>query len=197
MTLTVFQVGVDVEGSQLLESATDFDVRFFRRPKDGESVATRPWPAMYRIFDPQAPRSNFFYLHDSFLMMDEVSANACKLALERCGELIRFPLEGGGHVYMYNPLSTLEQSAIDWTKTRGKVGVYSSLTLHKEAIPSASVFRLPKMSGLYLSSELKDDERDFLYLYRRHGLCGLYFKKMWDEDLGGMPNVSTMRGDGG
>lgn len=196
MTLSVFQIGVDLDRSQLLESSTDFDVRFFGRPKHGESVATRPWPAMYKVFDPHAPRANFFYLHDSFLMMDEVAATACRPALERFGEIIPLHLEGGENIYMYNPMSTLEQSAIDWTKTRGKLGVYSNVTLHREAIPSPSIFRLPKMSGLYVSSQMLKDDDDFLYLYRRHGLTGLYFKKLWDELSGPVPNRSTARGDG-
>jgi hypothetical protein len=196
MTLAVFQVGVDVDQSQLLESSTDFDVRFFGRPKHGESVATRPWPAMYKVFDPHSPRANFFYLHDSFLMMDEVAVSACKSTLERCGEIIPFRLEGGGSIYMYNPMSTLEQSAVDWTKTRGKLGVYSNLTLHKEAVPSASIFRLPKMGGLYVSSQMLQEDGDFFYLYRRHGLTGLYFKKLWDESSGPVPNRSTAQGDG-
>jgi hypothetical protein len=52
------------------------------------------------------------------------------------------------------------------------------------------------MSGLYLSSELEDDEKDFLYLYQQRQLSGLYFKKLWDEHSGAVPRLSTAQGIG-
>jgi len=140
MTLTVFQVGVDMDNSQLLD--TDADVaKIFARPVDGESVAGRPWPGKLKLFDPSSPRANFFYLHESFLVMDAATVDWCRPALRR-GELIRFSVNEIGDVYLYNPTITLGMDAVDWSATRGKYGVYSNLTLVKQAIPSNLVFRL-------------------------------------------------------
>ena len=121
------------------------------------------------------------------------TVDLCRPALRR-GELIRFSVDEIGDVYLYNPTITLGMDAVDWSATRGKYGVYSNLTLVKHAIPSNLVFRLPKMSNLYLSSQLENDEQDFLYLYKKHKLSGLYFKKLWDEHSGAVPNRSTQPG---
>jgi hypothetical protein len=193
MTLTVFQVGVDLENAQLLDTQAADVGTLYARPADGESVAGRPWPATLKLFDPSKPRASFFYLHESFLVMDAATADLCRPAL-RCGELIRFSVTEIGHVYLYNPTITLRMDAVDWSATRGKYGVYSNLTLMKEMIPPNLVFRLPKMSNLYLSSHLQDDEQDLLYLYQKHKLSGLYFKKLWDEQAGAVPNRSTQPG---
>jgi hypothetical protein len=196
MTLTVFQVGVDIENSQILDSASECDLRtLYARPADGESVAGRPWPSHYTVFDPHAPRANFFYLHDLFLVMDEQAEKACRAAFGG-GELLRFPVAGLNDVYLYNPLRRLEPDTVDWTATKNDLGVYSNLTLIREHIPSPSIFRLPKMSGLYLASELRDEEGDFLHLYEKHKLSGLYFKKLWDEHSGAVPRLTTARGMG-
>lgn len=196
MTLTVFQVGVDVENSQLLNTSGDCDLRkLYARPANGESVAGRAWPSQFTVFDPDAPRANFFYLHDLFLVMDEQAERVCRAAFGG-GELLRFPVLGLGDVYLYNPLRRLDEDAVDWTATKNDLGVYSNLTLVREHVPSPSIFRLPKISGLYLSSELQDEERDFLHLYNKHNLSGLYFKKLWDEHSGVVPKLSTARGMG-
>jgi hypothetical protein len=192
MTLAVFQVGTDVENSQLLDA--DIDPSLWARPANGESVAGRSWPSTLTVFDPQSPRSSFYYLHESFLVMDGRSMLLCRSALEGRGEFVPLSVADVGTVYMYNPWTTLSQDAVDWSKTKGKLGVYSNLTLNKDLIPPVSIFRLPKMSSLYLSSELRDDEDDFLYLYRKYGLSGLYFKKLWDESAGAVPNRSSARG---
>jgi hypothetical protein len=194
MTLTVFQVAVDLENAQSLDTSGDFDLsKLYARPANGESVAGRPWPSHFSVFDRIAPRANFFYLDDLFLVMDAETEKACRFALSS-GELLRFPVEGLGEVYLYNTLKRLDPNAVDWAATKGKSGAYSSLTLVAEHIPSPSIFRLPKMSGLYLASELQDDEGDFLYLYKKHKLSGLYFKKLWDETSGAVPNRSTQPG---
>ena len=187
---------MDLENSQLLDSSGDCDVRkLYARPVDGESVAGRPWPSHYTVFDPESPRANFFYLHEMFLVMDEQAEEICRVTLGS-GELLRLAVTGLGHVYLYNPLRRLGEDAVDWAATKCDLGVYSNLTLVREHIPSPSIFRLPKMSGLYLSSELQDDEKDFLYLYQQRQLSGLYFKKLWDEHSGAVPRVSTAQGVG-
>jgi hypothetical protein len=193
MTITVFQVGVDVENSQALDSATDFDVGLLACPANGESVAGRPWPA-FSVWDPTAPRANFFYLHELFLVMDAKAASLCKPALEQSGELIRLSVTGIDEFYLYNPWITFPHDAVDWAATKNDLGMYSNLSLRKEFIPSASIFRLPKMHELYLSSELAGSEADFFYLYQKHGLSGLYFKKLWDESSGPVQNRTTARG---
>lgn len=158
-------------------------------------MAGRPWPAHFTVFDPDEPRANFFFLHDMFLTMDEHAAKICRGTFGS-GELLRFPVAGPGHVYVYNPLRRLGENAVDWTATKNDLGVYSNLTLIREHIPSPSTFRLPEMSGLYLSSELRHDEGDFLYLYNKHKLSGLYFKKLWDDHSGAVPGLTTARGFG-
>lgn len=178
----------------MLSTASDVDGSLFARPAGGESVAQRAWPSAFTVFDPASRRANFFYLHDVFLMMDERTANLCGKALGRSGEVIRFDVEQVGSVYLFNPWATLEHEAVQWSDTKGRLGVYSNLTLRKELIPRISLFRLPKISGLYVSSDLQDDEDDFVYLYRKHRLSGLYFKELWDERSGGVPNRSTARG---
>lgn len=155
----------------------------------------RPWPSHLTVGDPDSPRANFFYLHEMFLVMDDQAEKACR-ATFGSGELLPLPVTGLGTVYLYNPLRRLDENAVDWTATKNDLGVYSNLTLIKEHIPSTSIFRLPKMSGLYLSSELRDDEGDFLYLYKKHRLSGLYFKKLWDEHSGPVPRLTTARGFG-
>jgi hypothetical protein len=196
MTLTVFQVGADIENSQILGNAGECDLRkLYARPANGESVAGRPWSSHFTVFDPKAPRANFFYLHDLFLVMDEQAEKVCRPAFGS-GELLRFPVAGLNDVYLYNPLLRLGDDAVDWATTKNDLGVYSNLTLIREHIPSRSMFRLPKMSGLYLSSELRDEEGDFLYLYKKHKLSGLYFKKLWDESSGAVPKLATARGMG-
>jgi hypothetical protein len=194
MTSTVFQVGADLENAQILTSAgvCDFE-KLYARPANGESVVGRPWPSHFTIFHTNAPRGNFFYLDDMFLVMDEHAESVCRVAF--CsGELLRLPVADLGHVYVYNPLRRLEEDAVDWAATKGKYGAYSNLTLVGRHVPPPSIFRLPKMSSLYLSSELRDDEGDFLYLYKKHQLSGLYFKKLWDESSGAVPNRSTQIG---
>jgi hypothetical protein len=196
MSTSVFQVGVDIEYTQVLNTSGNCDLRkLYARPANGESVAGRAWPSHLTVGDPNSPRANFFYLHEMFLVMDEQAEKACGVAFGG-GELLRFPVDGLGDVYLYNPLRRLGEDAVDWIATKNDLGVYSNLTLIKEHIPSTSIFRLPQMSGLYLSSELRDDERDFIYLYRKHMLTGLYFKKLWDDQSGAVPRVTTARGYG-
>ena len=192
MTLTVFQVGVDMDNSQLLDTNADV-ARIFARPADGELVAGRPWPAKLKLFDPSSPRASFFFLHESFLVMDAATADLCRPALRR-GEWIRFSVDELGDVFLYNPTSTLGMDAVDWSATRGQYGVYSNLTLVKQAIPPNLVFRLPKISSLYLSSQLQNDEQDLYFLYQKHKLTGLRFKKLCDESSGPVPNRSTAVG---
>lgn len=195
MALTVFQVAADIENAQILETHSgegDLE-KLFARPANGEWVSGRPWPSHLTVFDQNAPRANFFYLHDMFLVMDEPAEKVCRVAFSS-GELLRFPAEGPGHVYLFNPLRRLDEHAVDWAATKGKYGAYHNLTLVRQHIPPPSIFRLPKMSGLYLSSELRDDAGDFLYLYQKHKLSGLYFKRLWDEDSGPVPNRSTQPG---
>lgn len=192
MTLTVFQVGTDDENSQVITA--EFDVRLLEPPADGESVAGRPWPSTFWVFDRDCPRANFYDFYRSFLVMDSKAMSLCRSALERCGEFVRFNVTDLGSVYLYNPWRTLSQDAVDWSKTQGTLGVYSNLTLNKELIPPASIFRLPRMRNLYVSSRLREDEDDFVYLYRKHGLTGLHFKKLWDESAGPVPRRSTQRG---
>jgi hypothetical protein len=194
MTLTVFQVGADLENAQILTSEDDCDFgKLYARPANGESVAGRPWPSHFTVFDTKLRRGNFFYLDDMFLVMDERAAEVCRAAF--CsGELLRFPVAEVGQVYVYNPLRRLEEDAVDWAATKGDAGAYSNLTLVRRHVPPPSIFRLPKISSLYLSSELRDDEEDFLYLYKKHKLSGLYFKKLWDESSGPVPNRSTQIG---
>jgi hypothetical protein len=196
MTLTVLRVGVDIENTQLLDSGGECDVSaLYARPADGESVAGRPWPSRFRVSDPDAPRANFFYLHDMFLTMDEQAENACRAAF-RGGEVLRFPVAGRDDVYLYNPLRRLGPKSVDWTATKNDLGIYSNLTLIRAHIQSPSIFRLPRMSGLYIASELRDEEDDFLFLYKKHRLSGLYFKKLWDEHSGAVPRLTTARGMG-
>ena len=194
MALTVFQVAADLENAQILESSGDCDFeKLYARPTNGESVSERPWPSHFTVFNRNTPRANFFYLHDMFLVMDEQAEKACRVAFGS-GEILRFPAQGPGHVYLFNPLRRLDEHAVDWAATKGKYGAYHNLTLVRQHIPPPSIFRLPKTSGLYLSSELRDDEGDFLYLYQKHKLSGLYFKRLWDEDSGPVPNRSTQPG---
>jgi hypothetical protein len=196
MTLTVFQVGVDVERAESLDSAPDFDVRILAPPASGESVADRPWPP-FTVFQDESPHANFYHLHDSFLILDQEAMSACRSALDPHGESIKLDLRGvAGDTYLYNPWMTLDLAAVDWSVTRGRYGCYSNLTLNREAIPRNSIFRLPKIGGLYVSSEGKEDVKDLHHLYYRNGLRGLYFKKLWDEASGPAPGVSTGRGDG-
>jgi|SoiMethySBSTD1v2_1073268.scaffolds.fasta_scaffold77259_3 hypothetical protein len=84
---------------------------------NGESVSERPWPAHFTVFDQNAPRANFFYLHDMFLVMDEEAEKVCRVAFSS-GELLRFPAEGPGHVYLFNPLRRLDEHAVDWAATK-------------------------------------------------------------------------------
>jgi|SoiMethySBSTD1v2_1073268.scaffolds.fasta_scaffold1146940_2 hypothetical protein len=195
MTLTVFQVGVDVEYTQVLNTSGGDVRKLYARPANGESVVGRPWPSHLTVGDPDSPRANFFYLHEMFLVMDEQAEKACRVAFGG-GELLRFPVVGLGDVYLYNALTRLGEDAVDWVATKNDLGVYSNLTLIKEHIPSTSIFRLPKMSGLYLSSNLQDEAGDFLFLYEKHKLSGLYFKKLWDEEAGAVPRLTTARGMG-
>jgi hypothetical protein len=193
MTLTVFQVGIDHENSQLLD-AEGVDLEIFAPPANRESVAGRSWPSTLSVFDPSSPSANFYFFHESFLVMDTASMMRCRAALDRCGEFIPLNAAKLGSVNMYNTLITLSQDAVDWSKTKGTLGIYSDLTLNKKLIPPASIFRLPKISSIYLSTNLDEDENDFFYLYRKHALSGLYFKKLWDEIEGPVPRRSTLVG---
>jgi hypothetical protein len=193
MTLAVFQVEVDDENSQLLD-AEGVDLDIFALPTNGESVAERRWPSLLTVFDPDFPRANFYHFHSSFLVMDSETMMICRSALGRHGEFIQLTVAGVGSVYLYSPLLTLSVDAVEWSETKGRYGAYHNLTLRKEFIPTVSIFRLPRTRGVHLSTELREDERDFFYLYRKHALSGLYFKKLWDEVDGPAAGHSTQSG---
>lgn len=181
--LTVFEVAVDQEGSQLLDSVVEVDADLFAKPVNGESVAARPWPAL-RVFDPEFPSANFFYFHPSFLVMDTNAANVLNSVLSSYGEFVRLNVTSVGDVLLFNPWLTLETEAVDWPRTKGKLGTYHQISFNKERIPHLSIFRIEKMGGIFLSTELEEDESDFFYLYQKHQLTGLTFKKLWDEQSG-------------
>lgn len=189
--LSVFQVWVDLEFSQRLDSDAFADRTIPAKPVNGESVAGRNWPQNLRVFDADIPRSNFFALNDSFLTMDANAAAACRDGLKKTGEFVPLRMGEGEQVWLFNPWLTIEQAGVDWAKTRYSFGVYYNLTLKAEYLSGARLFRIPKISGLFLSTTLETDETDFFYLYQKHGLMGLYFKKLWDENNGGVPDRST------
>lgn len=181
--LTVFKIEVDQDASQLLDSGGQIGPNLFARPANGESVVDRSWPS-FNVFDPESPRANFFYLHHRFLVMDANATRALRVALDRSGELIRLDVAGVDDLVLFNPWLTLGTEAVDWPRTKGKLGVYHQVSLNKESIPHVSIFRIEKIGGIFLSTELKEDESDFFHLYQKHHLTGLTFKKLWDEQSG-------------
>jgi hypothetical protein len=191
--LTVFQVLVDLENSQMLDTGFGLDPRMLEPLRRGESIAARPWPRTLKVWDPDYPRANFFYFSRWFLTMDDRAASVCRSALEVCGEFVCFDLEGeqSEKVYMFSPRLTLTHEAIDWAATRGKLGVYWNVTLDRNQIPAPAIFWIPKMGALYLSTQLEDDEMDFFHIYKEHQLTGLCFKRLWDEHGGPVPGRTT------
>jgi hypothetical protein len=181
--LTVFEIEVDQDASQLLDSGGEAGPDLFDRPKNGESVVARSWPSL-KVWDPESPRASFFYLHHRFLVMDANAMRALRVALDRSGELIRLNVASVGDVFLFNPLLTLGEDAVDWPRTKGKLGAYHQVSLNKQLIPPSSIFRIQKIGGIFLSSELKEDESDFLCLHSKHRLTGITFKKLWDEQSG-------------
>jgi hypothetical protein len=181
--LAVFKVAVDQDASQWIVSASGIVRNLFDRPENGESVVARPWPS-FKLMDPESPRANFFHLNHRFLVMDANATRALRAALDRAGELIHLNVAGVGGLFLFNPWLTLGEDSVDWPLTKGQLGVYHQLSLNKQFIPPSSIFRIQKIGGVFLSSELKEDESDFLYLYNKHSLTGLTFKKLWDEQSG-------------
>lgn len=181
--LTVFKVAVDQDASQWIDSESGIVRNLFDRPANGESVVARAWPSL-KVWDPESPRANFFYLHHRFLVMDTNATRALRGSLDRSGELIRLAVAGVGDLFLFNPWLTLGEDAVDWPGCKGKLGTYHQVSLNKQFIPHSSIFRIQKIGGVFLSSELKEDESDFLYLYRKHSLTGLTFKRLWDEQSG-------------
>lgn len=181
--LTVFKIVVDQDASQWIDSAPGRDPNLFDRPENGESVVARPWPS-FKLMDPQSPRANFFYLHYRFMVMDATAVNVLRPALGSCGELVPLNVTSVGDVFLFNPWLTLGTEAVDWPRTKGQLGEYHQISLHEEFIPHVSIFRIKKIGGVFLSTELEQDESDFFYLYQKHHLAGLTFKKLWDEQSG-------------
>src|SRR4051812_45394520 len=80
MSTSVFQVGVDIENTQVLDTSGNCDLRKALRPACKRRVSG-------------SPRANFFYLHDMFLVMDEQAEKACRVTFGS-GELLRYPSPG-------------------------------------------------------------------------------------------------------
>ena len=196
LMLTLFQVWPDLERAQYVyPTAGDLPGELLVRPKDGESILGRPWHRTLQVdAPPEVSGSNFFILHTIFLLMDMKAKNACQPALEPCGEFLSFELEGVGEVFLFNPLDTLKPEVVDWSATKYSYGTHSNLTLNKDLIPAPAIFRMPRMGDLFISSRLEEDERDFYFLFHKHGLTGLDFKKLWDERSGPVPNLTTAPG---
>jgi len=195
--LTIFQISVDLENSQSLGPVGGFDSRLFSRPGNAESIANRSWPSTLSVSNPDCPRANFFYVHQFFLLMDALAASKCRPALDKCGEMLEFDAVDIGPVYLFNTLQTLSTNAVDWSVTKGRGGVYFNLSLFRNCIPTQpSVFRIEKIGGIFLSTALQEDDEDFYHLYHVGKLSGLFFKRLWDEQFGPVPNRSTAPGMG-
>jgi hypothetical protein len=191
--LTVFQVLVDLESSQMLDTERGLDPQMLEPPRDGESIAARPWPRTLEVWDPDRPRANFFHFSRWFLTMDDRAASVCRSALELHGDFVCFDLEGkpSEKVYMFSPRLTLTHEAVDWAATQRRFGLCRNVTLDGSRIPAPAIFRMPEMGGLYLSTQLEEGEMDFFHLYKKYQLTGLYFKRLWDEHGGPVPGRTT------
>jgi hypothetical protein len=75
--------------------------------------------------------------------------------------------------------------------------VFGLVARRSFVVSGYTIFRLPKIGGLYVSSEVKEDGQDLFRLYHRNGLRGVYLKKLWDEVDGPDPGACLRAaGDG-
>lgn len=184
--MKIYKIKADVNNYQWIVPSNKDDIReklFFEcQPKKAN------WqPLDMYVFNPKKKEGNFYSLGGiGALVFDEKALDAMLTIFEMAGEILPINVEGTA-LYILNVLDCVncldkEKSTWDYYED-GSRGRILSYAFHANRMTEGSIFKIPETckTEVMIYSDIKDDEEDFMLLYKRYGLTGMIFEEIFSD----------------
>ena len=152
-------------------------------------------PPTYYVHNPVMERSNFFIINPGVLCFDEATRNRERIdgIFERAGQILPIHLDTGEQLFILNVtecINAIDPSVVDrsvyWNEElkRQMPGSIKKYAFHSHRLSGSTIFKIPEevTACPFTHSGWVAEEDDFYIMYRKSGLTGLQFEKVWEGD---------------
>lgn len=149
---------------------------------------TKVWlsPKTY-VLNPKLKEGDFPYLCPGALVVRENAINKILEYFEMSGELLPLTLESNtlSILNVLECINALNKEETEWkfSNRTGKKLRILKYSFHLNRIPEAPLFKIPETSKseILTYSGVKDPDDEFITVYKKTGLKGLRFEKIWSS----------------
>jgi len=188
MTLSVYKIEAKLRQSRVLAS-DDYERSDPLLLAQAEQIDSESLPVFF-VADPRDPDANFYYFTSNLLLFDELAYDVMADLFDGAGQVLPIEVEGvDKRIYLLNVLekiSAIDEERSQWSLSDSgeRMTLIDFHFIASRLTSKSTLFKIPEIfyNPVLTCHDDSPDSDDFIARYRRSGLTGLTFEKLWKEE---------------